>query len=131
MSEESKTTLLVVEDEALIRTALIDELKDAGFRVLSAENGEIGLKLAVDEKPALILLDILMPVMNGITMMKKLREVSDWGKKVPIILLTNLSPNEDKILAAISEGAPAYYLVKSDWKLENVIEKVRELIGKK
>lgn len=131
MKEENKTILLVVEDEAAIRTALAEELEDAGYRVLTAENGDQGLKLALTEKPQLILLDILMPVMNGITMMGKLREGSEWGKKVPIILLTNLSPNEDKIITAISKNAPAYYFVKSDWKLSDIVEKIREVLAQK
>ncbi len=131
MKEEEKTTILVIEDEVPIRTALEDELKDAGFGVLVAGNGDQGLKLALTERPDLILLDILMPVMNGITMMGKLRETNEYGKKVPIILLTNLSPNEDKIITAISKNTPAYYFVKSDWKLGDIVDKIKELLVKK
>ncbi|OGI94969.1 hypothetical protein A3A03_02235 [Candidatus Nomurabacteria bacterium RIFCSPLOWO2_01_FULL_40_18] len=131
MIEQNKTSILVVEDEVLISTALTDELKDTGFKVLTAENGEQGLKIALNDKPHLILLDILMPVMNGITMMEKLRESGEWGKKVPIILLTNLSPNEDKIITAISKDAPVYYFIKSDWKLSDIAEKIKEVLAHK
>lgn len=128
-SKDKKTKILVVEDEDLIRMALMDELTEAGFHVLIAGNGESGLQTALSEKPDLILLDILMPVMNGITMMEKLRATNEWGKKVPIILLTNLSPNENKIIMAVSKNTPAYYLVKSDWKLADIVEKIKERLA--
>ena len=99
--------------------------------VLTATNGRDGLELALREKPDLILLDILMPVMDGLTMMDQLRTKDLYGKKVPIILLTNLSASEEKIIQAIAKNEPAYYLVKSDWDLSGVIEKIKERLGQK
>lgn len=127
---EDKQTILVVEDEEVQRKPLTDELQDHGFRVLTAVNGREGLDIALREKPDLILLDILMPVMDGMTMMRKLRE-NPWGKKVPIILLTNLSAEDDKIIQEVTRDEPAYYLVKSDWGLVDVVEKVKEGLSRK
>jgi len=115
----------------LINKAYTEELRDEGFIVVTAANGKEGLDLALSEKPDLILLDILMPVMDGLTMMSKLRERGPYGKNVPIILLTNLAAGEDKIMKAITKDEPAYYLVKSDWNLSGVVEKIRERLGQK
>jgi DNA-binding response OmpR family regulator len=121
-----ETKVLIVEDEDIIRKAYADELKENGFVVLIAQNGQEGLQTALDKKPDIVLLDILMPVMDGLTMMSKLRKSGGYGKKVPIILLTNLSAGEEKIIEAVTKDEPAYYLIKSDWNLSDVIEKIRE-----
>jgi len=131
MNEDKKTKILIVEDEAVISKVYAEELRDQGFLVITAVNGRDGLELAISEKPDLILLDILMPVMNGLTMMGKLRETGLYGKSVPIILLTNLSSNEDKIIASLVKNEPAYYLVKSDWDLSAVVEKINERLARK
>lgn len=127
MSNQPKK-ILIVEDEIPLREALVDKLTREGFDALEAKNGEEGLQAALKEKPDLILLDIIMPVMDGMTMMKKLRE-DEWGKKVPIILLTNLSATEERIVKGIVENEPAYYLVKSDWKIGDVVKKVKERLA--
>jgi len=119
--------ILVVEDEPDMRQALAESLKHEGFEVVEASNGGEGLQEAIARHPDLIILDILMPKMDGMEMMKKLRGQNEWGRKVPIILLTNLSA-DDKIMRGIVENEPSYYLVKSDWKIPDVIEKVREML---
>lgn len=131
MTENKKTKILIVEDELVINKAYADELRDEGFLVLTATNGRDGLELALREKPDLILLDILMPIMDGLIMMDKLREKDLYGKNVPIILLTNLSASEEKIIQAITKNEPAYYLVKSDWDLSQVLEKIKERLARK
>jgi len=130
MTENNETTILIVEDEVLINKVYVEGMRAEGFSVLSAMNGKDGLELALKEKPDIILLDILMPVMDGLTMMQKLRDANSYGKSVPIILLTNLSSGEDKIMNAITKNEPAYYLVKSDWNLSDVVDKVRERLRK-
>lgn len=129
-TQAKKQGILIVEDEVSMLNALRDKFTREGFTVFEAKNGEQGLEIALREHPDLILLDIAMPVMDGMTMMKKLRQENDWGKKVPIILLTNLN-EDDKINIRITEDEPAYYLVKSDWKIDDVVEKVRERLSRK
>lgn len=121
----SNKKVLIAEDEPAMLNALTDKFAREGCVVIRAENGEIALNLAVKEKPDVILLDILMPKMNGMEVLNKIRKGSDWGKKVPIVILTNLSADE-KIMSGIVENEPSYYLIKSDWKLYEVIEKVRD-----
>ena len=130
MTEDKKTKILIVEDEVVISKVYAEELRDQGFLVFTAANGRDGLELAFREKPDLILLDILMPIMDGLTMMGKLREKDLYGKNVPIILLTNLSANEEKIMQAVIKNEPAYYLVKSDMDLSSVVEKIKERLSR-
>jgi CheY-like chemotaxis protein len=125
MSDAQKT-ILVVEDESSMRRVLVDKLSLEAFSVLEAKNGEEGLKIALEKHPDLILLDIIMPRMDGITMLKKLRD-DEWGKKVEVILLTNLSEKEK--IAEAMEQETFEYLVKTDWKIEDVVEKVKEKLA--
>jgi len=97
--------------------------------VIIAENGLNGLNTALAKRPDLILLDIILPVMDGMTMMSKLREENEWGRTVPIILLTNLSADDDERTREVAKNEPAYYLVKSNWSLEDIVEKVKERLG--
>lgn len=119
--------ILIVEDERDMRQALVDELSRNGFETLEAKNGREGLESVQKDHPDLILLDIVMPEMDGMTMMQKLRE-SVEGKKIPIILLTNLNAT-DKIIEGVVRDEPSYYLVKSDWNIEGVVAKVKEMLG--
>lgn len=125
MTNEKK--ILIVEDEVTVFNALKDKLSINGFEVLEAKNGKEGLSIALREHPDLILLDIIMPKMGGITMMENLRSDS-WGAKVPIIILTNLN-SDDSIIKAIEDNKPSFYLVKSDWNINDIVIKVRELLG--
>lgn len=115
-------TILVIEDDVALRSALCTKLGKEGFSVLEAANGEEGLKVAGEQKPDLILLDIIMPVMDGMTFLKKFRETPK-RKDVPIIMLSNLS-DEKKVQESMEHGV-SDYLVKSDWSLEDVMAKVR------
>lgn len=128
MTEERKI-VLVVEDETPMLNVLTDSLKGSGFATFQARDGEEGLSLAFTHHPDLILLDLLMPKMDGMTMMGKLRH-DKWGKHVPVIVLTNVSADTDATLKAIVAYQPAYYLVKSDVKLEGIIEKIKDVLAK-
>ena len=128
MPNESQKKILiieVVEDDAPLLSVLSERFKGEGYSVVTAMTGEEGLALALKNKPDLILLDIVMPKMDGITMFKKLRQ-DPWGKKANVILLTNLSA-DDKITKAVTELEPSYYLIKTDWKLDDIVEKVKSL----
>ena len=119
-------SILVVEDELSLQKVLRDKLTREGFSVLEAKDGKEGLETALLEHPDLILLDIIMPVMDGMTMLALLRK-DDWGKNANVILLTNLSEAE-KVAESHAKGVYDY-LVKSDWKLADVVKKVRERLS--
>jgi len=123
---ENKKKILVVEDEEPLQLVLRDILNVGGYDVLEAKNGVEGLEVALRERPDLILLDILMPKMNGLDMLKKLRQ-DEWGKGAAVIVLTNLSDNED-VAKAVEEDVFEYF-VKSDIKIDEVLTRIRERIG--
>ena len=124
---DQKKIILVVEDEEPMQLVLRDVLKVEGYTVLEAKNGIEGLELALKEHPDLILLDILMPKMDGLEMLKNLR-ADEWGRKVPVIVLTNLSDNED-IAKAVEEDVFEYF-VKTDIRIDEVLARIREKIGR-
>lgn len=121
--ESASKKILIVEDEFALRDTLKEVLLHEGFSVSAATDGEEGLALALREHPDLILLDIILPRMDGITMLKKLREDA-WGKGVKVILLTNVDTTKE-VAAAIEQGAYEY-LVKSDWKIEDVVAMIKK-----
>jgi len=125
MVSESKK-ILIVEDEEPLRSALREKFTREGFSIIEGKDGEEGLNIALSEHPDLILLDIIMPKMDGMTVLKKLHE-DKVGKEIPVILLTNLS-DDQKVAEAIKEGVYEY-LVKSDWKLSDLVKEVKEKLG--
>lgn len=122
-----KKRILVVEDEESVQKAISDALTNQEFATLMANDGEKGLEISLREHPDLILLDILMPKMDGMIMLKKLRE-NEWGKKVPVIILTNVNPNTSSVINSVLQNEPAYYFVKSDIKLEGIVEKIKDVL---
>ena len=120
--------ILIVEDDPLLLKMYHDKFAKEGFGVEDALNGEEGLEAAIGEHPDLILLDINMPKMDGLTMMGKLRE-DKWGHSVPIILITNLDANDER-MKAVTRDEPAFYLLKKDYTLEDLLSKVREVLAR-
>ena len=114
--------ILIVEDETSLRKALVGKLSREGFSALEAVNGKEGLAIALKEHPDLILLDIIMPVMDGITMLEKLR-TNQWGQEVPVVILTNLS--DSKTLADALRYGSHDYLVKTNWQISEVVKLVK------
>ncbi len=89
--EKEKKKILIIEDELSLLEALNDKFSREDFLVFRAVNGEEGLSLAFKEQPDLILLDIVMPKVNGMTVFKKLRmDKNRWARQVPVIILTNI-----------------------------------------
>jgi len=119
-----KKTILLVEDEELMLVPLAEKLSNQGFKVIKAHDGEEGLAKALENHPDLVILDIIMPKMDGMTAMKKIREDEDWGKDVPIIMLSNLS-DPDKISDAANYNV-FDFLVKTDWKLDDVVDFIKQ-----
>lgn len=113
--------ILIVEDEEPILRALSDKLAQKGFEVIQARTGQEGLAVALEKHPAMILLDIIMPVMDGITMLQELRK-NAWGATVPVIMLTNLTDG-DRTQQSIQSGA-FDYLIKAEWNIDDLIKRV-------
>lgn len=119
--------ILVIEDEKSIRDAIVDVLNTRQFDVLEAKDGREGVEFALSKHPDLILLDLVMPGMDGMTALKKIRQDA-WGENVPVIILTNLSATNEKLIEDMVACKPTNYLIKSDWRLHDILEKVEKLI---
>jgi len=120
-------TILIVEDEKSLRDAIVDILRLKKFNPFEAKDGKEGVEIALAQHPDLILLDLLMPVMDGMTALKKIRE-DTWGAQVPVIILTNLSATKEQLVEDMVTHKPMHYLIKSDWKLHDVVKKIDEVL---
>jgi len=125
---DSSRKILVIEDEQPMLDAILDTLKQHQFTVLATDNGKDGLEIALRDHPDLILLDIFMPKMDGLSMLETLRN-DPWGHDVPVIILTNLNPDADKTIRTILEHKPAFYLIKSNVTLEGIVAKIKEVLN--
>jgi len=118
--------ILLIEDELAYIKLLDEKLTKNGFTVVHSEDGKKGLEMAKKEKPDLILLDLKIPKMDGMTMLSLLRK-EEFGKKTKVIILTNLDP-DDNIISQIIKTEPVYYCVKSTIKLDEFIDKIKEIV---
>jgi DNA-binding response OmpR family regulator len=114
--------ILIVEDELAMRTALQDVLVAEGYRVLTANDGAVGLERAVNEQPDLILLDIMMPQLDGYAVCAELRRLAN---PVPVLMLTAKGQIEDRV-AGLDSGADDY-LVKP-FSTDELLARVRALL---
>jgi two-component system, OmpR family, alkaline phosphatase synthesis response regulator PhoP len=122
----SKKTILIIEDEKPIIKALSNKLKLEGFEILQAKDGKEGLEIALEKHPNLILSDLIMPKMDGMTAIESIRQ-DKWGKKVPIIILTNL--NDIKENTRATEADVHDYLIKSDWTMADLVKKIKSKLN--
>jgi CheY-like chemotaxis protein len=125
MANDTKT-VLIIEDEKFVKGALRKKLEAEGIKCIVAKDGGEGLNLALEKHPDLVLLDIVLPVMDGMTVLEKLRQ-DPWGKNVPIIILTNLS--KASVITESKEKGANTFLVKTNWKLAEVVQKVKYELG--
>lgn len=118
--------ILLIEDESVLRKTLGDVLTQEGYKIIVAEDGERGLELSKTEKPDLILLDLILPKMNGFEVLESLKK-DEFTKDIPVVVLTNLE-GSDGISKVIELGATAY-LVKAEYSLEELIGKIKHALG--
>ncbi|OIO47758.1 MAG: response regulator [Parcubacteria group bacterium CG1_02_37_51] len=121
-----KVTILLIEDDSFLLQMYATKLEVEGFEVVSALDGKKGLQLLNKNKPDLILLDLLMPEMNGFEVLQKIKEDQE-AKDIPVIILTNLGNRED-VQRCLKLGATDY-LIKAHFVPAEVIKKIRQIIG--
>ena len=118
-------TILLVEDEPTLQKTLSIALTQEGYEVKSALDGEIGLRLAREVKPDIVLLDLILPKMDGVEVLDELKK-DETTNDIPVIVLSKLESAQD-IERGLALGA-TNYLVKANYDLKDVIEKVKENI---
>jgi CheY-like chemotaxis protein len=125
MEDSNKKKILVIDDDNNLRLVLVDKLNMSGFEAIGASNGKEGLEKALEWHPDVILLDVMMPVMNGQEMLRKLRE-DKWGERAKVIMLTVVE-DAGVIAQAVQDGSFAY-IIKTDQSMDDVVEKVKSML---
>ena len=118
-----KKNILVVEDDETLRGAISDKLRSEGYAVLEAADGSEALRIAFENHPNVILLDPMLPIMDGAEVLSELRKDA-WGAKIPVIIVSNLP--DDRELG--KKYNVYWYVVKSDWKLADIALKVKSAL---
>lgn len=118
-----KKIILIVEDESIQVDVLEAKFKHS-YELLKASNGVEGLKLALEKHPDLIILDLVMPRMDGFEMLEKLREDS-WGKSARVLVLTNLSGREENF----ADMENLEYIEKPSISLSSLAERVDSMLN--
>lgn len=121
MTNIRKTILLVEDDQSLLEMLRL-KFEKADLNVLTASDGQAGLRLALAKRPDLIILDLLLPEVDGVTVLKKLR-ADAWGKTVPVIVATNVE--HIPALNQCLEAGVADYYVKADVELKDLVANVK------
>ncbi len=119
-------TILIVEDDEFFRGLITKKLSGEGFSVLSAPDGEKGIEKIREESPDLVLLDLLLPNVDGFGVLSKMKE-NPATNKIPVIILSNLGQAED-IEKATKLGANDF-LVKAQFTAEEIIEKIKKILA--
>lgn len=118
--------IAIIEDDATISQMYRLKFEADGFDVRLANNGQIGVELAKEFLPDIILLDLQMPEMNGVEALKLIREL-EWGKNIPVIILTNLS--EEEAPHELKQLHVSSYIVKANSTPRQVVERVKQTIN--
>ncbi|MCI0499403.1 MAG: response regulator [Planctomycetales bacterium] len=127
-----KTKILVIDDEPNIVQTLKDRLEMNEYMVFTADNGQEGLKVARQESPDLVLLDVIMPIMDGHEMLEQLRR-QEWGRQISVIMLTARSQAQD-IARARACDIEDYIIKPFDLselleKIENIVERNKTMVA--
>lgn len=125
---QGKKTILLVEDDVFIRRSYKDGFEIAGFEVDEASDGKEALAKMKARKPDLVLLDLIMPVMDGFEALAEIRKNDQW-KKIPVIIFSNLGQESD--FKVVKDLGASDYFIKSKWSMKEVIDKLRKYLEEK
>ncbi|MBI2609757.1 response regulator [Candidatus Giovannonibacteria bacterium] len=120
--------ILIVEDDKFLRDLISQKLNREGFKVRTAIDGEIGMKEIGERRPALILLDLILPGIDGFEILERLRNDANLSS-IPVLVLSNLGQSED-IDRARSLGAEDF-MIKANFTPGEIVEKVKQVLNKK
>jgi len=118
--------ILIIEDESVLQKTFGDLFTGEGYETISALDGEEGLNLAKNKKPDLILLDLILPKIHGLDLLKQLKELPET-RDIPVVILTNLE-GTGEVEKALELGATTY-LIKASYTLKEVLSKVKQVLG--
>jgi DNA-binding response OmpR family regulator len=125
MAKDKKIKILLIEDDSFLVEMYTTKFELEGFEVISAEDGKKGLEMVKKEKPDIILLDILMPKMDGFAVLDALKKDEELAD-IPVILLTNLGQKDD-VKKGFEKGAVGY-LIKAHFMPSEVVDKIKKIL---
>lgn len=117
--------ILIIEDDKFLRDLLSRKLQEEKFEIVTAIDGEEGIKKTNEEKPDMVLLDLILPSINGFEVLKKVKE-NPKTSAIPVIILSNLGQRED-VERALNGGAKDY-LIKANFTLDEILEKIKKYL---
>ena len=120
-----KKNILIVEDDEFFRELLRKKLTLIGFNIIEAANGEEGIEMTKSKKPDLIILDLLLPNIDGFEVLSKVKTNSDTSS-IPVIIVSNLGQQED-VERGLKLGATDY-LIKSQFDIDSIVSKVKKVL---
>lgn len=120
-----KSLILIVEDDKFLRDLISKKLVGEGYRIALAVDGKEALTMIGQEKPDLILLDIILPGMNGFDVLKQIKEDSNFSD-IPVLILSNLSQSED-VVKGFKLGA-VDFLVKAHFTPAQIIDRIKQIL---
>ncbi|MCH7551991.1 response regulator [Patescibacteria group bacterium] len=118
--------ILIIEDDKFLRELLVKKVGSEGYEVVVATDGEEGLKMAKEENPSLILLDLILPAMDGFEVLRRIKEAEET-KHIPVIILSNLGQKED-IDKGVKLGAKDY-MIKAHFTPGEIAKKIQEILS--
>ena len=118
--------ILIIEDDKFLRELLVKKVGSEGYEVVVATDGEEGLKMAKEENPSLILLDLILPAMDGFEVLRRIKEAEET-KHIPVIILSNLGQKED-IDKGVKLGAKDY-MIKAHFTPGEITKKIQEILS--
>jgi len=124
METNNKKKILIVDDNEGLKNVLIDKFNYCGFEAIGAEDGQVGLEKALELHPDIILLDVVMPKMGGMEVLKELRK-DGWGKNVKVMILTLV--NEPEYMADAVESNILGYFVKTEVNLDKLVDQIKRI----
>ncbi|KKS39010.1 MAG: hypothetical protein A3G49_02895 [Candidatus Sungbacteria bacterium RIFCSPLOWO2_12_FULL_41_11] len=128
VEQPKQTSILVVEDDIFLRNLIIKKLMNENYVIWDATDGTSALKVLETKKPHLILLDILLPGIDGFEVLSLLKKNSELAQ-IPVIILSNLG-SQDDIEKAMKLGATDY-IIKANFTLEEIAERIKKILGEK
>lgn len=125
--KETKIDVLIIEDDRFLQKILLTKFQKEGFDVRTASDGEEGLKMMLEKPSALILLDLILPKLDGFQVMAEMR-TNPRLKSIPVVVVSNLSQEEDQRRAA--ELGAVEFLVKANFSINDIVKHAKEAYAK-
>lgn len=123
MSKTTKNNIMIVEDDQFLLHMINVKLEKEGYNTYTAENGEEAMKILSKVTPDLMILDLVMPKMNGFEVLEELKKNKKLSK-IPVIVFTNLAQESD--MNRVKEFGVLDYLIKADTPIQSVVDRVAE-----